>query len=424
MSLNELLDLVEHAKPRQLPAPPRDPQGLEFATSEYGRRHAAASALMRNAGLDAMVLAGPHAVRYFSGLQTWLWILPPLLPTLVILTPDPEQTTLVSTGLERGGVEATTWIPEPIYYEGSGDAVASVVAALARRGIDGGRIGFELGLGQRPNLSPNDQQRLVAVLPRAEIVDVAQELWAIRAIKSEGEVAKLREATRIAQVGFRAAFDALVPGVTEAELTRIAARAMLDAGALPAVTPITLIFLAGPDRYRQLVQPAGHRPIEAGELVWLDGGCSVDGYRADFIRSGVIGELPSKSEGYYEVALEALEAGVRALRPGRALGEAYAAAQQVFDQAGVGAFNATPDLIGHSVGLDHWELPLIGRPGTDQGDVICREGMVLCVEPTIAGMDGDQDWRAGLFVAEDQVLVTGEGVEVLTSDLSRELARR
>lgn len=424
VSFNKLLDLVERAEPLPFPAPPRDPQGLEFPISEYSRRHAAAAALMANAGVDAMVLAGPHAVRYFSGLQTWLWILPPLLPTLVVLTPDSEQTTLVTTGLEKGGVEATTWIPEPDYYDGSGDAVASVVAALAKRGIASGRIGLELGLGQRPNLSPNDQQRLIASLPYAKIVDVAQELWAIRAIKSESEVAKLRDATRIAQVGFRAALDALVPGVTEADLTRVAARAMLDAGALPSVTPITLIFLAGSDRYRQLVQPAGHRPIEAGELVWLDGGCSVEGYRADFIRSGVIGHLPPKSEKYYEVALESLDAGVRALQPGRALGEAYAAAQKVFEDAGVGAFNATPDLIGHSVGLDHWELPLIGRPGTDQGSVICRQGMVLCVEPTIAGMDDDPDWRAGIFVAEDQVLVTGEGVEILTSDLSRELARR
>jgi Xaa-Pro aminopeptidase len=358
-----------------------------------------------------------------SGLQTWLWILPPLLPAVAIVPQDPARATLVATIVEKGGVEATSWM-QPSLYGLDDDPVSAIVAALAERGLDRARLGFELGIGQRPNLSPQDHQRLLESLPGAEIVDVALPTWAMRAIKSAEEISRLREAVRLSEIGYMAALDALTPGVTEAALTRIAAQAMLAAGARPSVTPMTLIFLAGAERYRQVVQPAIERPIREGEQVWLDGGCSVDGYRADFIRSGVIGRLSDSAEHYYDVSVQALDAAVEAIGPGRKLGESWSAAQACFDDAGVGAFALIPGQIGHSIGLDHWELPLIGKPGSEQGEVIARPGMVLCVEPTIVGMDGDEEWRSGIFTAEDQVVVTESGVEILTTQIPRALVRR
>ena len=423
MDLNGLLDTVERSRSNPPPFAGRDAPDLEFSLGEYGLRYAAATGLMSEMNLDALVLAQPNTIRYISGLQTWLWILPPLLPAAAIVPRDPGQAALVATVVEKGGVQATSWM-SPCLYGLNDDPIQAITDALAKRGLERGRLGFELGLGQRPNLSPQDHQRLVASLPRAEIVDVALPIWAMRSLKSADEISRLREAVRLSEIGYVAALDALKPGVTEAELTRIAAQAMLAAGARPSVTPMTLIFLAGPERYRQVVQPASDRAIGSGEQVWLDGGCSVNGYRADFIRSGVIGRLSDSAEHYYEVAVQALDAAVEALGPGRKLGESWSAAQACFDDAGVGEYTLIPGQIGHSIGLDHWELPLIGKPGSEQGEVIARPGMVLCVEPTIVGMDGDDEWRSGLFTAEDQVVVTESGVEVLTVQIPRTLVRR
>ena len=423
MDLNGLLETVERSRAKPIPLAGRDAPNLEFSLGEYGLRYAAAAGLMRELNLDALVLAQPNTIRYISGLQTWLWILPPLLPAAAIVAQDPGQAALVATVVERGGLEATSWMP-PCLYGLDDDPITTIVGALADRGLDRGRLGLELGLGQRPNLSPQDHRRLMASLPSAEIVDVALPIWAMRALKSAEEITRLREAVRLSEIGYLAALDALTPGVTEAALTRIAAQAMLAAGARPSVTPMTLIFLAGPERYRQVVQPASDRPIREGEQVWLDGGCSVDGYRADFIRSGVIGRLSDSAEHYYDVAVQALDAAVEVLGPGRKLGESWSAAQACFDDAGVGSFTLIPGQIGHSIGLDHWELPLIGKPGSEQGEVIARPGMVLCVEPTIVGMNGDDDWTSGIFTAEDQVVVTESGVEVLTTQIPRALVRR
>ncbi len=423
IDLNGLLDIVERSRAQPNLLAGREAPNLEFSLGEYGVRYAAASGLMRELDLDALVLAQPNTVRYMSGLQTWLWILPPLLPAAAIVPRDAAQAALVATVVEKGGAEATSWMT-PCLYRLDDDPIAAIVGALAERGLDRARLGFELGIGQRPNLSPQDHQRLVASLPGADIVDVALPIWAMRALKSAEEISRLREAVRLSEAGYMAALDALTPGVTEASLTRIAARAMLAAGARPSVTPMTLIFLAGPERYRQVLQPAVERPIREGEQVWLDGGCSVDGYRADFIRSGVIGRLSDSAEHYYDVAVQALDAAVEALGPGRKLGESWSAAQACFDDAGVGEYALIPGQIGHSIGLDHWELPLIGKPGSEQGEVIARPGMVLCVEPTIVGMDGDDAWTSGIFTAEDQVVVTESGVEVLTTQIPRTLVRR
>jgi Xaa-Pro dipeptidase len=421
--LNGLLETVERSRRKPIELAGWDAPNLEFPLGEYGLRYAAAAALMRELDLDAMVFAQPTTIRYFAGLQTWLWILPPLLPAAAIVPRDPTEATLVATVVEKGGVGATSWM-SPSLYSLDYDPIEAIAGALAKRGLDGGRLGFELGLGQRPNLSPNDHQRLLASLPKAKIVDIALPVWAMRALKTKEEITRLREAVRLSEIGYQAALDALMPGVTEAELTRIAAQAMLVAGAVPSVVPMTLIFLAGPERYRQVVQPASNRPVKTGEQVWLDGGCSVDGYRADFIRSGVIGRLSDSAEHYYDVAVEALDAAVNALRPGHKLGESWTAAQRCFEAAGVGSFTLIPGQIGHSIGLDHWELPLIGKPGSEQGEVIARPGMVLCVEPTIVGMDGDDEWKSGIFVAEDQVLITDSGVEIMTTEIPRTLVRR
>lgn len=421
---NSLLDKLEEGSHRRLSFEARIAPNLEFSLDEYRRRYEAARTLLEELNLDALVLAQPHVVRYFTGLQSWLPILPPLLPTVAILPRDPEQATLIATLLERGGIEATSWLSTPTFYGLTDDPIETIVSAVKSRGLDRGRLGLELGIGQRPNLSPHDLQRLIGNLPSAKIVDAALPLWALRALKGPEEIDRLREATRLSQIGYQAAFESLVPGITEAELTRVAAQAMLGAGARPSIVPMTLIFLAGAERYRQILQPATDRPIHPGEQVWLDGGCAVDGYRADFIRSGVIGRLSQTAEHYYEVAVEALDAALDALGPGRPLGDSWRAAQRTFDAAEVGDCALIPNQIGHSIGLDHWELPLIGSPGSEQGEVIARPGMVLCVEPTIVGMERDKDWESGLFVAEDQVLITNSGVEVMTSDIPHGLLRR
>ncbi len=67
------------------------------------------------------------------------------------------------------------------------------------------------------------------------------------------------------------------------------------------------------------------------------------------------------------------------------------------------------------------ELPWLGERGdVYSADTRLEPGMVLCVEPVIAGMDSPQ-MHAGIFIVEDKLLVTENGCEVLTDSLAKDL---
>lgn len=155
-------------------------------------------------------------------------------------------------------------------------------------------------------------------------------------------------------------------------------------------------------------------------LVQKAGWTPVDGYRCDFMRSAVIGRLPERAEEEYALAIKALEAGLSALKPGKPLAAAWQGAADTFRAAGRAG---GPTLTwGHGIGLDHWEPPQISGPGTDTGDLIARPGMVLCIEPS-AGSELSTETPIGVFIIEDQVAVTSDGIEVLTSPMPRALFR-
>jgi Xaa-Pro dipeptidase len=414
-----MLGIIELITDGELPG--SDGSWPDFPICEFARRYARLSALLEHSGLDAIIVAQPANVRYFTGFRTWLWALPPVVTIVAILTRDPGQATLVDGLGERGGMEEFTWLTDLTTYGPSDDPFDVIGKALQNRGLTDATIGLELGRGSRPHLAPVDIDRLRALAPHATWVDASPLIAAVRALKSEAEIARLREAARIAQAGFKAVYGALVPGTTEIELTRVAARAMLDEGAAPATDPSILIFMAGADRYSQPLQPATTRPIGVGELVALDGGCTADGYHSDFARAAVIGDLPPKAHHLMEVTRRALDEAVSAIRPGEPLAHAFTAAKDVFNEAGVAGAIVNPHAIGHSIGLEHWETPGLPSPTGHVDLVRARAGMVLCVEPQIAGADGDQLWRDGLFMLEDQVLVTAGGREILTADISREV---
>jgi Xaa-Pro aminopeptidase len=392
---------------------------LEFSRLEYARRYARASALMEEAGLDALVVAQPSSIRYFTGLPTWVWVLPPVMPVIAVLPRRSEHATVVDSQFDRGGLETATWLTDLSLYGPGEDPVQKTLDALTSRALANGRIGFELGPGQHPNVSPDDFRRLTDGI-KGEAVDASTLLSALRMLKGTEEVDRLREACRLSQVGFQAAFESLKVGSTEAELTRRAAEAMLRAGARPGMEPFMLKFIAGTDRFSQALLLSTSRSVAAGEQLHADGGCAVDGYRCDFMRSAVIGRLPERAEEEYELAIKALEAGLSELKPGKPLAAAWQGAADTFKAAGrAGGATLT---WGHGIGLDHWEPPQISGPGTPAGDLVARPGMVLCVEPS-AGSELQTGPPIGVFIVEDQVAVTSKGIEVLTSVMPRALFR-
>ncbi len=415
---NALLHTMRGASPVALRAD--EAPYAEFPQAEYADRYGRAVRLMEDAGLDALLLTHELDVRYFSGYLTILW--ESLFRSLMLLLPrDPALgPTLIVPGQETGNAVGTSWVPDRVIYPDQENPVPYVVGALRDKGLAAGRIGMELGFGQRLGMTQDDYAALRAGLPRAEIASATELLQTVRMIKSDAEVERVRRACEISQTAVREGFAALHSGMTEKELAATLGAAMYREGAELGSRPTFLTVSSYPGRAQMVNSLASDHPIQHGEMVMLDGGATYGGYATDFIRQAMLGPPSDDQRRWFDICIEANDACIDAVRPGASGADVYEAGIEVFERHGLGKYNLI-NIVGHSTGMEVHELPWLGeRDVVYSSETRLEPGMVLCVEPVIAGMDGP-DWHAGIFIVEDKLLVTESGCEVLTDSLSKDL---
>jgi Xaa-Pro aminopeptidase len=208
--------------------------------------------------------------------------------------------------------------------------------------------------------------------------------------------------------------------MTEKELASVMASTMYAEGAEFGAQPSFLVIMSGPDRYQTVNALASDKPVEEGDLVLIDGGAVFGGYSTDFIRQACLGEPTADQRRWFEICVEANDASIAAIRPGVSGADVYDAGIAVFEREGLLEHNVL-NIVGHGTGMEVHELPWLGeRDSVYTAETVLEPGMVVCIEPVIAGMDGPQ-WRAGAFIVEEKVLVTETGAEVLTTDLDKDL---
>jgi Xaa-Pro aminopeptidase len=233
----------------------------------------------------------------------------------------------------------------------------------------------------------------------------------MRAIKSDAEIAIIREAVRCGDAIMSAMLDACVPGATEADV----AAAGYDAGIRRGAAPYDLPGASGPNSnfFSHGSLPSwGMRTLEPGDLYHSDMYGAYHGYYYDYTRSTVVGREPSADQlRVLEGAIGAVEAVIEALRPGVTFDAAYERGAAYLRDNGFDA--GTPDEVvsglgqafpsfGHSLGLA-WESPWIvpGNPAP------LEERMYLAVEAAV-GLPG-----VGAAGFEQDVLIGRDGAEVL-----------
>ena len=215
-------------------------------------------------------------------------------------------------------------------------------------------------------------------------------------------------------------FGALHEGMTEKELAAVLGAAMYREGAELGSRPTFLTVSSYPGRALMVNSLASDHAIERGEMVMLDGGATHGGYATDFIRQACIGPPSDDQRRWLDIAIEANEACIDAVKPGVTGADVYEAGIGVFERYGLERYNLI-NIVGHGTGMEVHELPWLGeRDAVYSANTRLEPGMVLCVEPVIAGMDGPE-CRAGVFIVEDKLLVTEDGCEVLTTFPSKEL---
>ncbi|MDZ7677217.1 MAG: Xaa-Pro peptidase family protein [Acidimicrobiales bacterium] len=235
--------------------------------------------------------------------------------------------------------------------------------------------------------------------PDAELVPTTGLIESLREVKESAEIARAEAAAGIADAALAEVVPMLRAGATEVEVAVALESAMRRLGAEEPA--FDTIVASGPNSAVPHHRPTG-RVIEQGDLVVIDMGATVDGYRSDMTRTFVIGEPSDTAGRLLEVVAAAQAAGVEEVVAGRPCRDVDAAARRVVAEAGWAEAFVHPT--GHGVGLEIHERLRLAATSDDTLAV----GHVVTVEPGVylPGFGGVR--------IEDTVEVTGTGCRRLT----------
>ena len=224
-------------------------------------------------------------------------------------------------------------------------------------------------------------------------------------LKSVAEVAKMREAGKIVAEMLAQTSAAAKPGVSTAELDRIAREVIKRHGATSSFLgygqppfPATICTSINQEIVHGI--PSPRRRLKDGDIVGIDAGAIVDGWHADAAVTIAVGAAPEEALRLIETTAEALRRGIAAARVGSRIGDIGAAVQAYAEGQG---YSVVRSLVGHGIGRAMHEDPQVPNYGLADRGLPIRPGLCLAIEPML---------NAG--VAETEVL--GDGWTIVTAD--------
>ena len=263
------------------------------------------------------------------------------------------------------------------------------------RGIRSGRVGIE----ERVRFFLFDGIRRETANIEYTIADPVTA--GCRMIKSPAELALMQRANDITIEAFKAATATLKEGMTQFEFGANVSAAFKALGSSGGA-------LIGFGKYTAFphgsVQP---QKLKEGEIVLMDGGCSVEGYQSDITRTFIFGKPTQRQRDVWELERKAQDAALAAAKPGIACEIVDAAARKVITDAGFGPDYKVPGLphrTGHGIGMDGHEWTNFVRGNK----TLMKPGMCFSDEPMIA-IYGEFGIRL-----EDCLYITESGAKMFT----------
>lgn len=309
-----------------------------------------------------------------------------------VLRPD-EPVTVVTTPLEETTARKSD--NDVAIYEGAGEFWDT----LADQFSEGETIGFDPS-----TISVQRHNQMATELP-GDLAEADRAIQQARLVKEDSEVERIQDACRITDAIAEDMQAFLDEADTEAELAAEITREVLTEGAKMSFDPIVA---NGPGSAEPHYAP-GTAQLGDGALL-IDMGAKLHGYCSDITRTYTIGEPSEKLEAMHATVLEAQQAALDAIEPGRQASEIHETAREVIDDTEFeGRFIHS---LGHALGVEVHDGPGL----SPSSDVTIEEGMVFTVEPGVYLPD-----EAGVRIEED-VVVTQGGCRRLT-DADRSLTR-
>jgi Xaa-Pro aminopeptidase len=375
----------------------------EIPRSEFQDRVKRVQAELAQRGLDALLTFGsesePQFVRYLS--DYW-----PAFETAGIVVPvkgepmlliGPESLTYAQARSKIDNIKQILEYresSEPEYPGKTLDTFASVFdEASGGKGIK--RLGI---VGYSVTTAPV-YEALRQVMSNAEMVRADDILIEMRKVKSQNELALMRQAFQISEQAVEAVLNQIKPGMREVQVVGIAQEVLYRLGAEYEGHP--LYVLSGRNSANAIGRPT-QKKLEEGEIIQLNIGARVGGYSSSVGRPIVLGQMSDEVRNFLQMGLDAANKTMEIMRAGALAKDVALTVQDYIKQRGYGdAILYGPC---HGIGLMECEHPWIET----NSDYILEENYTFQVDSFLYTPNYGARW-------EDGVRVTPDGVEQFSS---------
>lgn len=371
-------DLI-HAEPDYAEAPQRSdaPEAIRklrkmtdgvvpITLDERKSRIEKARRLMRANRIDATYIEPGSSMFYFTGMrwgtsERMFALVLPARGEIAWVCPKFEEER--ARELIKIGDDVRTWEEDESPYQ-------RVAQILRDRGLRGGRIGME----ERVRFFLFDGIRKAA--PNFQFVSADPITAGCRMFKSPAEIALMQRANDITIVAYKATHASMREGMTQDEFSGNCSAAFRALGVSGGVFCSFGKYTAFPHG------SSTPQKLKEGDVVLMDGGCSVEGYQSDITRTFVFGKPTQRQRDIWNLELNSQDAGFAVARVGAPCEAVDAAARKVITDAGFGPDYKVPGLphrTGHGIGLDGHEWTNFVRGNK----TLIQPGMCFSDEPTV-----------------------------------------
>jgi creatinase len=380
-------------------------QQLTFSDAEFERRLTGLRRIMAEKNLDAVILSSYQGIKYYSDfLFTYFG-----RSYGMVVTAD--DTCTITANIDAGMPWRTSYGENIVYTDWNRDNYYyALQQALAQRGITSPkRLGIE-----EDTVSLQIHRRLQDAFPGAELVDISMAAMRQRMIKSDEEIAVIRESARVGDIGGEAIRDAVHAGVAEFEVALAGTQAMTReiAKSFPhrEVRDTWVWFQSG------INTDGAHnwattRKVQEHDILSLNAFPMPTGYYTALERTLFFGEPDEESLRLWNINVEVHRAGIELIKPGAVCKDIAHELNKIY--TGYGLLPNRTFGYGHSFGvLSHYYGREAGLELREDIDTVLEPGMVVSMEPMITVPEGQPG--AGGYREHDILVVGEDGAEDIT----------
>lgn len=223
-------------------------------------------------------------------------------------------------------------------------------------------------------------------------------------VKSEREIALMRESCRLLAIVHKELEEKLHPGMTTLDIDTLGEKIIRQLGCVPNFKnyngyPASICVSVNDEVVHGI--PSKHRIINEGDIVSLDAGLIYKGYHSDAARTHGVGEISPEARKLIDVTRESFFAGIKMAKAGNHLHDISNAIDAFVRPYGYGIVR---ELTGHGIGTSLHEDPMIPNFAQRRRGVKLQPGMTLAIEPMINMGKPDVVW-----LEDDWTVVTMDG---------------